>query len=71
MIKLTIRQSAHFRNYCALYTVLTRTLFLTEQKVETHKHRLKMELDLQSLFGLHVYSCAGIFEQSMGAIGTE
>jgi hypothetical protein len=50
-------QSAHFRNYCALYIVLTRTLFLTEQKVETHKHKLNMKLDLQSLFGLHVYSC--------------
>ncbi len=42
---------------CTLYcTVVTRTLFLTEQKVETHKHKLNMELDLKSLFGLHVYS---------------
>ncbi len=29
-----------------------------------------MELDLQSLCGLHVQSCAGVLEQSMG-LGTK
>ncbi len=32
--------------------------FLSVKQYFTHIHRLNMELDLQSLFGFHVHSCA-------------
>ncbi len=40
-----------------VYVCETNVMELEQTHVAPYDHRLNMELDLQSLFGFHVYSC--------------
>jgi hypothetical protein len=46
----------HFFIYMYLYEPLGASL-VADEKVYIFNHRLNMELDVQSLFGLHVHRC--------------